>query len=337
MIDWYLEGVEFGNCSCDWCFPCEHKSLSSRSDCAGFEVVRIDRGHFGLVDLGGLNMALLYAWPGPLLEGDGEIVPIIDARASAAQRSALASILLGGHTEEGMTHWWIFHALSKTVHAPICRAIEFEFDVEAETARVRIPEILEATGRPTRSRHIEAGHRVRIDIPRRVDFAVTGTLSGPSGPPRWNSTSTTASGSSPSCATPAPARCTAPECRSGEADPLLDQSDSLVGCGQRRQAGVGGIGADVDVKGPVSVDVDHVGHDRELGGIGADVSVSSDLEFLLREVHDAIELHLTATDDRVLLVGGWDSVGMRGQDNAGEGAAPHGCYVDIRAGLVCKS
>jgi hypothetical protein len=178
MIDWYLEGVEFGNCSCDWCFPCEHKSLSSRSDCAGFEVVRIDRGHFGLVDLGGLNMALLYAWPGPLLDGDGEIVPIIDVRASPVQRSALASILLGGHTEEGMTHWWIFHALSKTVHAPICRAIEFEFDVEAETARVRIPEILEATGRPTRSRHIEAGHRVRIDIPRRVDFAVTGTLSG---------------------------------------------------------------------------------------------------------------------------------------------------------------
>lgn len=193
MIDWYLEGVEFGNCSCDWCFPCEHKSLSSRSDCAGFEVVRIDRGHFGDVDLGNLNMALLYAWPGPLLEGEGEIVPIIDARASAAQRSALASILLGGHTEEGMTHWWIFHALSKTVHAPICRTIEFEFDVEAETARVMIPEIIEATGRPMtgrpiRSRHIEAahreaghweaGHRVRIDIPRRVDFAVTGTLSG---------------------------------------------------------------------------------------------------------------------------------------------------------------
>jgi hypothetical protein len=216
MIDWYLEGVEFGNCSCDWCFPCEDRSLSSRSDCAGFEVVRIDRGHFGHVDLGGLNMALLYAWPGPLLEGDGEIVPIIDARASAAQRSALASILLGGHTEEGMTHWWIFHALSKTVHAPICRAIEFEFDVEAETARVMIPEILEATGRPIRSRHIEAGHRVRIDIPRSGSTSPSpGRCQGPSGQPRWSSTSTTASGSSACCATPAPARCIAPECREG--------------------------------------------------------------------------------------------------------------------------
>ena len=181
MIEWYLEGVEFGNCSCDWCFPCRVESLSSRSDCAGFEVVRIDRGHFGDVDLAGLNMALLYAWPGPLLEGEGEIVPIIDQRASAAQRAALASILLGGHTQEGMTHWWIFHAMSTTVHAPIHRSIEFDVDVVAQTARVVIPEIIEATGRPIMSRHIDAEHRVRIDIPKGVAFAVTGTLSGSSG------------------------------------------------------------------------------------------------------------------------------------------------------------
>jgi hypothetical protein len=178
MIEWYLEGVEFGNCCCDWCFPCQFGSLSGRSDCAGFEVVRIDRGHFGAVDLAGLNMALLYAWPGPLMDGDGEIVPIIDQRASAVQRSALASILLGGHTQEAMTHWWVFHAMSKTVHAPIYRSIAFDVDVEAQTARVVIPEIIEATGRPIMSRHIDAEHRVRIDSPRRVDFAVTGAQPG---------------------------------------------------------------------------------------------------------------------------------------------------------------
>jgi hypothetical protein len=181
MIEWYLEGVEFGNCNCDWCFPCQDESVSSRSDCAGFEVVRIDRGYFGDVDLGGLNVALLYAWPGPLLDGDGQIVPIIDHRATGAQRTALASILLGGHTEEGMTHWWVFNALSKTVHAPIYRSIEFDFDVEAQTARVLIPEIIEATGRPIMSRHIDTEHRVRINIPKGVDFAVTGTLSGSTG------------------------------------------------------------------------------------------------------------------------------------------------------------
>ena len=183
MIEWYVEGVEFGNCNCDWCFPCQSPSVSSRSDCAGFEVVRIDRGYFGDVDLAGLNVALLYSWPGPFLHGDGEIVPIIDQRAGPAQRSALASILLGGHTLEGMTHWWLFHAMSKTVHAPIYRSIEFEFDVVAQTARVVIPEIIEATGRPIMNRHIDSEHRVRIAIPKGVAFAVTGTLSGSVGRP----------------------------------------------------------------------------------------------------------------------------------------------------------
>ena len=178
MIEWYVEGVEFGNCNCDWCFPCQVGALSSRGDCAGFEVVRIDRGHFGDVDLGGLNMAMLYSWPGPCLEGEGEIVPIIDQRASPAQRSALATILLGGHTQEGMTHWWVFHAMARTVHAPIYRSIVFDVDIKAQTARLVIPEIIEATGRPIMSRHVKADHRVRIDSPKGVGFAVTGTLSG---------------------------------------------------------------------------------------------------------------------------------------------------------------
>lgn len=183
MIDWHVEGVEFGNCSCDWCFPCRTEEQNSRGDCAGFEVVRIDRGHFGTLDLAGLNMALLYAWPGPLMEGEGEIVPIIDRRANPAQRKALASILLGGHTQEGMTHWWVFHAMSRTVHAPIHVAIDFDVDIKAQTARIVIPDILEATGRPVVSRLAGAAHQVRIDIPRRVEFAVTGSLSGRVGGP----------------------------------------------------------------------------------------------------------------------------------------------------------
>jgi hypothetical protein len=52
-------------------------------------------------------------------------------------------------------------------------------DIEAQTARIVIPEIIEATGRPIMSRHSEAEHRVRIDSPRRGSTSpLTGTLSG---------------------------------------------------------------------------------------------------------------------------------------------------------------
>lgn len=175
MIDWFLEGVEFGNCSCDWCFPCERQSRPGRKNCRGFEVVRIDRGYFGDISLAGLNFAMIYAWPGPMLDGDGEIVPIIDERADPVQRKALATILFGGHTEEAKTHWWVFHAMSKTMHAPIFSAIGFDVDLEAQTARVLIPGMVDAVGRPTSRSAAGLEHGVRIDIPRGIAFEPTGS------------------------------------------------------------------------------------------------------------------------------------------------------------------
>ncbi len=134
--------------------------------------IRIDKGHFGTLPLAGLSAALLYAWPGPIYEGNGEIQAIIDERANADQRRALETVFYGGETDEGRTHWWVYRAMSSTVHPPIFKPIEFEVKIEARTARVRIPGILESTGRPIRSPATGAEHRVRIDIPDGIEFEI---------------------------------------------------------------------------------------------------------------------------------------------------------------------
>lgn len=172
QVDWYIEGVEFGSCNCDYGCPCQFESRPTHGHCRGFEVVRIDTGHFGAVPLAGLRAALLYAWPGPVYEGNGEIQAIIDQRASEAQRAALASVLHGGDTDEGVTHWWVYRAMSSTVHPPLFRPIQFDVDIEARTARVLIPGVLESTGRPIRSPATGAAHRVRIAIPAGIEFEV---------------------------------------------------------------------------------------------------------------------------------------------------------------------
>jgi hypothetical protein len=169
-IDWYVEGVAFGNCNCDWCCPCQFESLPTQGNCRGFEVVRIDRGRFGTVDLKGLKAALLYAWPGPIFKGGGEMQAIIDERANEEQRQALKTVLHGGETEEAKTHWWVFHAMSSTVHETLFRPIAFEVDIEARSARVSIPGLLESTGEPIRSPATGDLHRVRIDIPNGIEF-----------------------------------------------------------------------------------------------------------------------------------------------------------------------
>ena len=170
QVDWLVEGVEFGCCNCSYGCPCQFELRPTNGDCRGFEAVRIDRGHFGDVTLDGLSVALLYAWPGPIFEGKGEVQAIIDARANAEQRDALSKIILGEETDEGATHWWVYRAMSDTVHETLYETIEFDVDVPARRGRVTIPGVLESSGRPIISPATGQEHRVRIDIPNGIEF-----------------------------------------------------------------------------------------------------------------------------------------------------------------------
>lgn len=170
MIDWYIEGLEFSNCVCDYSCPCQFEALPTHGHCRGMETIEIRKGHFGDTDLTGLRFAVLYAWPGPVFEGGGELQAIIDERADEAQRKALETVLHGGETEEAKTHWWVFRAMSDTVHPTLFKPIEFDADMEARTARISIPGVVEGSGRPIIPPHGDEPHRVRIDIPDGIEF-----------------------------------------------------------------------------------------------------------------------------------------------------------------------
>jgi len=184
MIDWYVEGVTFGNCNCAYGCPCQFEALPTHGNCRGYEAMRIAKGHFGDVDLAGVKYAVLYAWPGPIFEGKGEFQVVIDVSATDAQRKALETVLQGGETEEGATHWWVFRAMSDTVHPTLYKPIEYEVNLEARTGRTSIPGVLESTGRPIRPPHSEGEHRVRIEIPNGIEFEVAeiGSATSRTGP-----------------------------------------------------------------------------------------------------------------------------------------------------------
>ena len=172
VVDWMIEAVSFGNCNCDYCCPCQFELDPTHGNCRGVEVARIEKGHFGDVRLDGLCYALVYGWPGPIYEGNGTMQAVIDERADEGQRKALATVLYGGETEEGKTHWWVFHAMANTVYDPLFRRIDLEVDIEGRSARAVIPGILLSTGRPITSKATGEEHRVRIDIPNGMEFEV---------------------------------------------------------------------------------------------------------------------------------------------------------------------
>lgn len=178
-VDWYIEGAEFSNCNCDYGCPCQFEARSpTHGGCRGFAALRIETGHFGAVTLDGLGAALLYAWPGPIYAGDGECQAVIDERADDRQRDALATLLHGGETDEGATHWWVYTTMSSTVHPPLFAPIEFDVDIERRRARIAIPGVLESTARPIRSPATGEEHRVRIDLPNGIEFALAEIGSG---------------------------------------------------------------------------------------------------------------------------------------------------------------
>lgn len=180
MIDWLVEGVEFSNCNCAYGCPCQFEALPTEGYCKGYEVLQIEKGHFGEVDLAGLKIALFYAWPGPIFEGKGELQIVIDERADDDQRAALDKVLRGEETQEAATHWWVFRAMSDKVHPTLFKPIDIEVDIESRRASVNIPGVLEGSGRPIRPPHSDADHRVRIDIPNGIEFEVAEMGSGTS-------------------------------------------------------------------------------------------------------------------------------------------------------------
>lgn len=172
MIDWRIDATSFGSCNCNYGCPCQFELRPSRGDCRGFEVARIEHGHFGNTPLDGLCYAVTYAWPGAIFEGNGEMQVVIDERADEDQRHALVTVLHGGETNEAATHWWVFHAMSKTIHEPLYRAIDLQINLQERQAWAQIPGLLESKGRPIISPATGQEHRVRIDIPQGIEFEI---------------------------------------------------------------------------------------------------------------------------------------------------------------------
>ena len=168
--DWFIEARSFGNCNCDYGCPCQFERDPTQGNCTGFEILHIDKGHFGDIDLSGVRCATLYAWPGPIYKGGGALQAVIDDRASEAQRDALCRVLHGEDTDPEATHWWVFHAMCDTIHEPLSRRIDIEMDIDGRRARASIDGMLESTGRPIKPPHSDGEHRVRIDLPHGIEF-----------------------------------------------------------------------------------------------------------------------------------------------------------------------
>ena len=111
-----------------------------------------------------LKAVALLAWPGPIHEGKGEALIVVDERANPAQREALLRILSGQDTEPGATIYQVFSTTLTKVHDPLFRPIELVVDIEGRKAQLAVPGVVEGRGEPIRNPVTGAEHRARIGI-----------------------------------------------------------------------------------------------------------------------------------------------------------------------------
>ena len=171
MIRWEIKGREFGNCNCDYGCPCQFNALPTHGHCGGLAVFDIEQGFRGTTRLDGLRCAGIFRWPGPIHEGKGEGLHIIDRRATPEQCEALLRILRSEDTEPGATVYQVFASTCDTFHDPIVADIDFELDIDGRRAGAKIEGLVEMHGEPILNPITGAEHRVRIVQPNGFEFA----------------------------------------------------------------------------------------------------------------------------------------------------------------------
>lgn len=177
---WLLKGTEYGNCNCDYGCPCQFNGRPSSpdGDCRYAQFTEIDEGQYGDVKLDGLRFVWIGGWPGAVHEGNGELQLIIDDGADERQREAIRRIVYNQDTDELLTHYSVFCAMSTTIHAPIYAPIELEFDVEARTAHGEVPGIVVSDAEPVRNPVTGRPHRAQIVLPEGFGCTMLETASG---------------------------------------------------------------------------------------------------------------------------------------------------------------
>ncbi|GAC1550796.1 MAG: DUF1326 domain-containing protein [Collimonas sp.] len=164
QADWRLEGEWIKNCTCAFGCPCDFNARPTQGTCKGLAGMRITKGHFDTTKLDGLSFFVVVSFPGPLHEGNGQLQPIIEERATPEQREALFNIMSGQNSAEG-TLFHIFSQIVTKMHDPIFAPVSFEFDKAARIARLVIPGVLETEVEPIKNPVTGAPHRIQVVMP----------------------------------------------------------------------------------------------------------------------------------------------------------------------------
>ncbi|OGK78497.1 MAG: hypothetical protein A2X51_04555 [Candidatus Rokubacteria bacterium GWC2_70_24] len=94
---WYLKGQGYEFCNCQFGCGCNFGGFPNSTDgsCRAFVGLTVTKGACADVDLSGLKLASILAWPRAIHEGKGKAVFVVEPATTDQQVGALAQIFTG--------------------------------------------------------------------------------------------------------------------------------------------------------------------------------------------------------------------------------------------------
>jgi hypothetical protein len=161
---WNYQAELIAACICDWGCPCNFNARPTTGKCEGGWTWHVERGSFGDVALDGLSFSVYVNWPGAIHEGGGEALVLIDDRADARQRTAIATLLGGKVGGPWGTLAWTW----PTIHGPFDVSYDLHFD--GVNTRARCGDYVEIACRPIRNPVSGAESFPGVTLPQGIIF-----------------------------------------------------------------------------------------------------------------------------------------------------------------------
>ncbi|MGH7933653.1 MAG: DUF1326 domain-containing protein [Candidatus Binataceae bacterium] len=92
---WRIQADYMESCNCDFGCPCNFNGIPSGGYCQALVGMHVRHGHYGEINLDGLDFVFAGSWPRAIHQGDGTACVYITETASTSQREALAEITQG--------------------------------------------------------------------------------------------------------------------------------------------------------------------------------------------------------------------------------------------------
>jgi hypothetical protein len=170
FVEWVMQGTQVSHCNCNIGCPCQFNALPSHGHCRAYVFMQIDKGHYGKVKLDGVRWGGMFQWPGPIHEGNGTAMVVVDQSATPEQKEAIEKVASGQDTEPGSLITQVFSTTLTKVLPTQVKPIDLKIDMGKRTARVKVAGLVEGNVESIKNPITGQPHEVLVKLPHGFEY-----------------------------------------------------------------------------------------------------------------------------------------------------------------------